>query len=101
VGHLKNDCGPKAESRGDYFRNPLAMGVNQWKGHVEFFFSFLLMIPSAYLPSTIPAFQVWQKLDYFLKCQNFRKLRSLPAEFFKNYCLWMLKFYRIQEVVPG
>jgi len=101
VGHFQNDCVPKAESRGDYFRNPLAMGVNQWKGRVEFIFSFLLMIPSTYLASTIPAFQVCQKLYYFLKCQNFRKLRSLAAEFFLNYCLWMLKFYRIQEVFPG
>jgi len=41
-----------------YFRNPLAMGVNQWKGRIEFVFSFLLMIPSAYMPRTIPAFQV-------------------------------------------
>jgi len=101
VGHFQNDCVPKAEWRGDYFRNPLAMGVNQQKGLVEFFFPFLLIIPSAYLPSTIPASQVWQNLYYFLKCQNFRELRSLPAEFFKNYCLWMPKFYRIQEVVPG
>ncbi len=59
-----------------YFRNPLAMGVNQWKGRVEFFFSFLLMIPSAYLPSTIPDFQVRQKIYYFLKCQKFRKVPS-------------------------
>jgi hypothetical protein len=77
------------------------MGVKQWKGCIEFFFSFLVMIPSAYRPSTIPAFQIRQKLYYFLKCQNFRKLRSLPAKFLKNYCLWMLKFYRMQEVVPG
>ncbi len=101
VEHFQNDCVPKAESRGDYFRNPLAMGVKQWKGCIEFFFSFLVMIPSAYRPSTIPAFQIRQKLYYFLKCQNFRKLRSLPAKFLKNYCLWMLKFYRMQEVVPG
>jgi hypothetical protein len=60
------------EEWGDYFRNPLAMGVKQWKGCIEFFFSFLLMIPSAYQPSTVPAIQVWQKLYYFLKCQKFR-----------------------------
>jgi hypothetical protein len=45
---------PKAESRGDYFRNPLAMGVNKWKGRVEFFFSFLLMIP---IPAQLSRFR--------------------------------------------
>ncbi len=99
VGHFQNDCVPKAESRGDSFRNPLAMGVNQCKGWVEFFFSFLLMIPSAYLPSTIPAFQVRQKYIIFESAKILE--RCLPAEFLKNYCLWMLKFYRIQEVVPA
>jgi hypothetical protein len=57
-------------------------------------------------PQCIPAkyhtsFSGLAKIYYFLKCQNFRKLRSLPAEFLKNYCLWMLKFYKIQEVFPG
>jgi hypothetical protein len=46
VGHFQNDCVPKVESRGDSYRNPLAIGVNQCKGRVEFFFSFLLMIPA-------------------------------------------------------
>jgi hypothetical protein len=46
-------------------------------------------------PTSAVPFQVWQKVYYFLKCQNFKKLKSLLVEFFKNYYLLMPKFHKI------
>jgi hypothetical protein len=53
--------------------------------------------PQPILWNTIIPFQVWHKLLFF-KCQNFRKLRSLPIDFLKNYCLLKPKFHRILEI---
>jgi hypothetical protein len=35
------------------------------------------------------------KIILFFKRQNFRKLKSFPIDFLKNYCLLKLKFHRI------
>jgi hypothetical protein len=39
------------------------------------------------LHTTIEPFQVWHKFLFFFTYQNFKKLRSLPIEFFFNYLL--------------
>jgi hypothetical protein len=52
----------------------------------------LKLEPSLEIMTTLVPFHVQQKLHYFSKCQNLRKLKSLPTEFLKKYCLLKPKF---------